>query len=224
MKRESVRDALVSVIIPTYNRPELLTQRAIPSVLAQTHRNFDLHVVGDGAGPEVVAAMATVTDRRVRFTNRPRPIYPPGELDAWHTSGSHAFNYGLNTARGQFVCGLGDDDSYEPEYIEALLDGLTEQKVGLIYCISRVVRPDGGPSGYLGCDFPPQFSHQSGGEFLWRKNDIRLDAECWRRGLPNDWDYIERTMRSGVKVGRVPRVLYNYFPSKHVPGGYLAPF
>lgn len=152
------RRALVSVIITTYNRPELLTLRCLPSVLGQTHHNLDVHVVGDGAGPEVVAAMATVTDPRVRFTNRPRPEYPPGELDAWHVSGSWAANYGLDHVRGEYVCGIGDDDEYMPEFVEVLLNGLIEQRVGLIYCISEII----GTGRYLGCDFPPRFAGQSG--------------------------------------------------------------
>jgi len=39
---------LVSVVIPTYNRPQLLMTRSLPSVMAQTHEELDIHVVGDG--------------------------------------------------------------------------------------------------------------------------------------------------------------------------------
>ena len=212
------RGALVSVIVATYNRPELLTQRCIPSVLAQTHRNIDLHIIGDGAGPEVAAAMATVTDKRVRFTNRPRSAYPDGELDAWHISGSNAVNYGLDSAWGAYVCGLGDDDSYEPTFIEELLEATTREKTGAAYCASKIIKPDGSV-GYLGLVYPPQFAQQSGGEFLFRRNDLRLDVNCWKRGAPNDWDYIERTLASGIKFAHVHKALYNYFPARHVPPG-----
>src|SRR4051794_20404286 len=39
-------DPLVSVVIPTYDRPQLLCERSISSVLAQTYRNFEIVVVG----------------------------------------------------------------------------------------------------------------------------------------------------------------------------------
>ncbi len=42
-------DPLVSVVIPTYDNHELLRERAIPSVLAQTHQNVEIVVVGDAA-------------------------------------------------------------------------------------------------------------------------------------------------------------------------------
>ena len=40
-------DPLVSVYVPTYNRADLLMERAVGSILAQTYRNFELIVVGD---------------------------------------------------------------------------------------------------------------------------------------------------------------------------------
>ena len=214
-EREKVRNALVSVIIPTYNRPELLTQRAIPSVLAQTHRNLDLHVIGDGCTEETLNKMgdlaAVFKDSRVRFTNRPRPEYPPG-LDGWHIAGSYAVNYGLDTTRGQYTCVIADDDEYLPTYVERCLDELVCQEVGAVYCASHVVG-----SGYLGVEFPPRFAQQSGGELLWRRNDFRLDVECWKKGLPNDWDFWVRMMKGGVRFGHVREVLYRYHPGTHRP-------
>src|SRR5207253_10168943 len=44
---------LVSVVIPTYERVETLTQRALPSVLGQSYGNLDVLIVGDGSPPEV---------------------------------------------------------------------------------------------------------------------------------------------------------------------------
>ena len=38
--KEYTEEILVSVVIPTYNRSELLTSHAVPSVLNQTHRNL----------------------------------------------------------------------------------------------------------------------------------------------------------------------------------------
>ena len=38
---------LVSVYVPTYNRSELLLDRAVKSVLAQTYSNFEFIIIGD---------------------------------------------------------------------------------------------------------------------------------------------------------------------------------
>ncbi len=211
-RRRDARSALVSVIIPTFERAELLTRRAIPSVLRQTHRNLELLVIGDGCTQATLDLMGDIPrlDPRITFTNRPRPDYPPG-LDGWHIAGSYAANYGLDVAKGSYVCFLGDDDEYLPTFIEDTLDGLIENDAGAAYCASEVVG-----QGYLGCEYPPQFARQSGGELLFRKTALRLDVECWRQGLPNDWDFWQRLMAT-TKFAHVRKCLYRYFPGTHVP-------
>src|SRR6266850_768429 len=60
---------LVSVIIPTYGRSELLSERALPAVLAQTHERIEVLVVGDAAGPETASAVGRFDDSRVEYVN-----------------------------------------------------------------------------------------------------------------------------------------------------------
>jgi glycosyltransferase involved in cell wall biosynthesis len=208
-------DELVSVIIATYNRPALLTQRSLPSVLAQTYTNLDIHVVGDGAGWPVVEAMSKITDPRVRFTNIERFHYPPGELEAWHVSGANAGNYALDNARGEWCCCIGDDDEYKPTYVEKLVAACHEQKMGAAFSRSEVV-VNGKVIGYMGAP-PPRFAHQAGGELLWRACDVRFDPESWRRGLPSDWVFWESVIDNWGGVAFVDEALYRYHPSKHIP-------
>ena len=42
------KDPLITIITPTYNRAEILTERAINSVLSQTYKNFEYLIIGDG--------------------------------------------------------------------------------------------------------------------------------------------------------------------------------
>jgi glycosyltransferase involved in cell wall biosynthesis len=160
--------------------------------------------------------MATVTDPRVRFVNIPRPTYPPGELDAWHVSGSWAVNAGLDAARGAYTALLGDDDEYMPTYLEETLAAIADQDVDAVYCASEVWSPDGF-RGYLGRSFPPAFAQQSGGELIWRANNVRMDVTCWQRGMPNDWTLWSDLIAAGVRFGHLQRPLYRYHAARHVP-------
>ena len=65
------RDPLVSVIIPTWNRAELLIARTLPSVLAQTHGNLEIIVVGDCCTDNTAEMIASIGDPRVIFFNLP---------------------------------------------------------------------------------------------------------------------------------------------------------
>ena len=58
----------VSVIIPTYNRADLVKE-AVASVLAQTWREFELLVVDDGSSDATPAALAPYASR-IRLLRR----------------------------------------------------------------------------------------------------------------------------------------------------------
>lgn len=100
----------VSVIIPTYRRPEA-TVRAVRSVLAQTFADLEIIVVddcsGDGTAEAVEGLARDLDEARIRVvrleTNR-----GPGE----------ARNRGMVEARGEFIAFLDSDDELEPESIE----------------------------------------------------------------------------------------------------------
>jgi glycosyltransferase involved in cell wall biosynthesis len=59
-----------SIITPTYKRPEML-QRAIASVQAQTHPNWELIIVNDNPGDETREIVNTFTDSRIRYFEQP---------------------------------------------------------------------------------------------------------------------------------------------------------
>jgi glycosyltransferase involved in cell wall biosynthesis len=93
----------ISVIIPTLHRSRLVTD-AIASVLAQTFSNLELLVVVDGPDPPTHAALASVTDPRLRILSLPS-----------HVGAAGARNHGVENARGQWIAFLDDDDTWSPK-------------------------------------------------------------------------------------------------------------
>ena len=85
-----------SVIIPTYNREDLLTE-AIRSVLDQTIQDFEIIVVNDGGNVPTVP-----DDPRIRIVTQA------------NGGPASARNGGIRAARGQYVTFLDDDDLYTP--------------------------------------------------------------------------------------------------------------
>ncbi len=201
---------VISVVIPTYNRPDLLIHRSIPSVLAQTYQDWELVVVGDGAGPETVEAMATIEDPRVRFINISRSVYPADPEAAWQVVGVRPFNTGVNLARGQWITGLGDDDELMPRHMEVLLDLAQGHNVDGAYGRFEVVG-----HGFQG-SYPPRHGRIT--NLLWRAGHYRMDPESWRRNLPADWDLWSRMLQDGASFAYTPEVVYRYHPSgRHIP-------
>jgi glycosyltransferase involved in cell wall biosynthesis len=97
----------VSVIIPTYNRANLLP-RAIKSVLNQTFQDFELIVVDDGSTDNTrkVVEEFQKGDSRVKYFYKENG--GPGS----------ARNFGLKNAKGNFVIFLDSDDMFLPYILE----------------------------------------------------------------------------------------------------------
>ncbi|MBF0486005.1 MAG: glycosyltransferase family 2 protein [Candidatus Omnitrophica bacterium] len=113
----------VSVIMPTFRRPELLNM-AVTSVLAQTFTDFELCVIDDDPEASARLAMEKFHDRRISYSlNR-------GE------GAAAARNTGLARARGQFIAFLDDDDVWKPDFLEKMTQALKvlPARVGVLHC------------------------------------------------------------------------------------------
>lgn len=116
-------EPLISVCIATYNRARLLTERSIPSVLAQSYRNIEVIVVGDACTDDTADRVAALADDRVRFINlAERGEYPTDPELRWMVAGTVPINHALRLARGDFITHLDDDDEYLPHRLECLVD------------------------------------------------------------------------------------------------------
>lgn len=100
---------LVSVIIPTFNRPDLL-KNAVKSVLLQTMQDFELIVINDG-GENVQGLLSSLfSEEKIKFIN----------LDV-NKGRSFARNAGLELSKGKYVAYLDDDDIYYSDHLEKLV-------------------------------------------------------------------------------------------------------
>jgi hypothetical protein len=209
---EAADHPLVSVVIPTYDRVELLIERSLPSVLSQTYDNLEVIVVGDGSPPFVAERMKSVTDPRVRFIQNPRRgPRPPDPDHAWMMSGSRPFNHGLQFVRGHWIAIQADDDEWTPDHLEVLLSVATEYRLEFVYGDSWMELPDG-EWIRLG-DWPPRHAGFCAGAVLFAATlrFMEYDEECWRDEEPNDWNLWRRMMEAGVRMGNVEHILFRHY-------------
>ena len=112
---------LVSVIVPTRDRPAWLT-RALESILRQTYRHVEIIVVND-AGTDVVEVV--------------RPFREHADIVYVHLGRnrerSAARNAGIALARGTYIAYLDDDDWYYPRHLETLVTALEESGRAVAY-------------------------------------------------------------------------------------------
>lgn len=97
--------ALVSVIIPTYNRAAWVAE-AVASVLAQTWRDSELLVVDDGSTDATLEALAPWRERLIYLRTRE------------NRGVAAARNLGAKAARGRWLAFLDSDDLWRPRKLE----------------------------------------------------------------------------------------------------------
>lgn len=106
------RPPMVSVIIPTYNRPGRL-RTAIESVLRQEYQNFQIIVVNDGTEPVEAVVSEMNRDGRITLVTHDR-----------NRGLAASRNTGLRQATGKYVCYLDDDDRFLPDHLGTLVKRL----------------------------------------------------------------------------------------------------
>ena len=161
-------DVLVSVVLPTHDRPEHL-RRAIGSVLGQLHRRLELLVVDTAGRTGTAAVLDEVDDPRVRV------VEAPGA-----TSGA-ARNAGLDEARGELVTYLDDDNLMEPWWLRALAMVARERPEADVFYGARIIEMAPGARAIV--QFAPAFDRAR----YRHENFIDTNVLAHRRGLPLRW-------------------------------------
>ncbi len=205
--RAPEHEPLVSVIIPTWNRGELLAARTLPSVLAQTHRNLEIIVVGDCCTDTTAELIAGLGDPRVIFHNLPeRGRYPSDKKALWQVAGSAPKNKGLEMARGAWIAPLDDDDVFTPDHVVSLLQFAQSNDLELVYGTLKIEEAAGKwkEKGQV----TRQMSIQNS-TMLFRSY-IKLfssDINAWRFGLTVDYQRTIRYRETGVRIGYLNQVV-----------------
>jgi glycosyltransferase involved in cell wall biosynthesis len=210
---------LISVVIPTINRPQLVTA-AVVSALRQSLREIEVIVVVDGPDQETVRVLQSIDDARLRIL--------PLRENLGLGGARHA---GIDAARGRWIALLDDDDEWLPQKLEIQLDTAKRSRYRIPIIACRVIartahgdadRPLRYPSeGEALCDYLFCRTRLLGGEGLVLPSTILAPRELFRdvrfrfRSAPfegSDW-LLRAVQREGVGVefvaAREPLAIWN---------------
>lgn len=115
---------MISIIIPAYNRANLLGA-TLNSVLAQTYRNWECIVVDDGSIDYTKELMEFYyeKDPRIKYYSRPNNR---------KQGGNAARNYGFEKSRGEYIQWFDSDDLMVPEFLEIKVKALENNDVDFV--------------------------------------------------------------------------------------------
>jgi len=209
--------SLVSILIPTYDRADLLISRTLPSILNQTYQNFEIIIIGDNCSKKTANKLIEFSDKfeKINFINlNKRGIYPNDITNRWFVAGSVPGNKGLSLAKGEWIMWFDDDDVMNNDCIESLLTfaikGNYEFVAGLYEAIEDDIRTI---KGYR-IDSKLEF----GGHSTWLYKSylkyFKYNINSWRKtwNKPADIDLQLRMLQSGVRMGSLEKVVVQIIP------------
>jgi len=134
---EDENKSKVSVIIPTYNRANLVG-RAIRSTLNQTYPHFEIIVVDDGSTDNTEGIVKSFGDHRIKY-------YKFEENRGVH----EARNTGIEVASGSYIVFLDSDDELLPHALGKIVETFVKlpEEVGIVFA-SSIVHPGGELTGF----------------------------------------------------------------------------
>jgi hypothetical protein len=204
-------EPLVTVVMPTYRRAELLSTRALPSVLAQNYERLQVLVMGDATDADTETAVREIDDPRVTFTNLTQRYFHPDPHRHWLAAATLARNEGYRLAQGRWLVDVDDDDALPSDAVECLLEHARERTLETVQGVIRHHWPDGHWSAIV---FSPERSLSLTGALVHAH--LRFFARehvAAAFGVGGDVFRGERMLRAGVRIGALDRITYEYYPA-----------
>lgn len=120
-----------TVIIPLYNK-EPYIKRALETVLNQTYDNFEIIIIDDGSTDEGVRIVSSIHDTRIKVFSQ------------MNSGVSAARNRGALLAKNQYLAFLDADDTWEPNFLQEILNLIDEFPYAGIYATNnKFIYPSG---------------------------------------------------------------------------------
>lgn len=114
-----MKNPLISIIIPVYNRAHLISN-SIESILNQTYQNFEIIVVDDGSTDNIKSVINGY--KNIKYI---KSSSNKGQANARKT--------GFKQSKGDFICSLDSDDTWRPMFIEESLKYITKYNLDLFF-------------------------------------------------------------------------------------------
>lgn len=124
---KNIECPLVSVIIPTRNRKELLI-RALKSVLCQVYENIEIIIVDDNSIDGTFHEISKAFKEEIGYHKI--KIFWNEKL----MGNAKTRNIGIHISKGEFIAFLDDDDLWLPDKIEKQIKEILKSRVEACFC------------------------------------------------------------------------------------------
>jgi len=203
------RYPLISIIIPTFNRSLILRKCAIPAILKQTYRNFEVIVIGDNCTDNTEQMFLKIRDPRFSFFNlQKKSMYPKDIRNRWFVGGSIPANYALDQVHGKWIAWSDDDEIWDKNHLKNLLDYAGKNSLEFVSASYETVINKQKNIIDVKNENPRIGGHST---WLYRSylRFFKYNTQSWRKrwDRPTDIDMQIRMYQAGVKMGFCDKIV-----------------
>ena len=205
----------ISVIIPTYNGTTRFLDRALDSVCKQTYSDWELIIVDDASTDNTATYIHDYVRSRGYHVHYIQRLVNGGP--------SAARNEGAETAQGNFLAFLDQDDIWAPTFLEETLADLqdTSPDVGATHTDRWDIDANGERRTYVPT-YQPLFRYTQITHILCRGNKCRIQGMLMKRAAFAQVKGFDEQLRSAedeeflvrlhqqFRVSHIPKPLYSY--------------
>ncbi|MGV0752709.1 glycosyltransferase family 2 protein [Empedobacter brevis] len=202
---------LVSIIIPTYNRSDLIGE-TLDSIIAQTYQNWECIVVDDGStdNTEEVLSFYTQRDNRISYHQRPKK-YKPG--------GNGARNYGFDISKGEYINWFDSDDVMMNDKVERQIESLLTS--GLDFTVCQLAIFEKSAENIIGLRSQSIYSEDNFYDYLVQKNAWLTNSVIFNKKIllrhnfrfneklraAQEWEFLSKILSSINQYAIINKVL-----------------
>lgn len=204
---------LVSVIIPTYERPDMLG-RAIDSVLNQTYDNIEIIVVDDN---DKNSAYRKETKEFIKeYKNLNNILYLEHDINRGACA---ARNTGIINSTGDYIAFLDDDDLWKKNKLEKQIKKVLDEKCGLVYTGTEEFNLKYNHRKYNYAKKPSNLNKLFSSNFIGSTSTVLVNKKLVNKvsGFDEnfkscqDWDLWLRLMLKGANICCIEDPLVSYY-------------
>lgn len=203
---------LISIIIPTYNRANLISM-TLKSIQNQSYKNFECLVVDDGSTDETEMVLQNFikSDPRFQFLKRP---------SSRKNGPNSCRNYGFEKAIGDFIYFFDSDDFLKSHALETYIKAFQLNTDGVLAQVERVDYKTGilqdintiESNNLIEDYFTYKICYFVCG-ILWRKSFLEAQNELFDESIGNhdEWDFNLRMIYAQPEIIKIKEPLVIYY-------------
>lgn len=191
----------VSIVLPTYNGENFL-RKSIESCLSQTYKNIELIVINDCSTDRTEEIILSFNDSRI--------IYHKNEFNQ---KLPRSLNIGFDLAKGDYLTWTSDDNYYQEDAIEKLVNELEEFQVDLAYASYWTIDEENKITGerIVGEEKDILLDNVVKACFLYKREVLeKIGGYNPDLFLVEDYDYWIRIVLNRFKIRKINEKLYYY--------------